>query len=517
MIETYELLRGDETVEQFTRNALSSFRFFGERVLGLDIQPHHMALWQNFHTRKRSVNQVFRGSGKTTILGVGSSLWLACRDRIDRRGRPGQKPMLFMVTSATQRQSYEIIRAINNLVRDYEFLGWLKGEGVWTKRQLEFSNGAEVYSEVWNDNMRGRHVTHILCDEASLYANKNLFYSVVEPMAFTYGANMALTGTPMSEYDLMAELVENRSGQYYVERIPVLTEGGESAWPARFPLSELKLIQERIGYGNFAREYLLQVLNTAERLFPQNEIARCLSRDIDYEFQRRTEGEGGAYFIGMDLASSPTGDYTAVAILRKDGGRFVLASLNRYRGMDFASHVALASELAARYMPLSFLTDSLPFGKQLVEEVRRQGGVDLRTFEFTQKNRMEALLNLGRMFSTNNLIIPRGEGQSMQMTDALIHELSGIVPEKTPTGTLTYKSVTKHDDLVMSLSIAAMATTRVMFVEGGAAKVVRGEKSHDLNYVRKVTGNEVKNYSLAKVIKGPKPNYLEAELGRHSY
>ena len=81
MIETFELLREGESLEDFTKSALSSFHFFETRVLGRDIAPHHMEFFKDFINHERSMEMAFRGSGKTTVLGVDSPLFLACRDR----------------------------------------------------------------------------------------------------------------------------------------------------------------------------------------------------------------------------------------------------------------------------------------------------------------------------------------------------------------------------------------------------------------------------------------------------
>jgi len=75
---------------------------------------------------------------------------------------------------------------------------------------------------------------------------------------------------------------------------------------------------------------------------------------------------------------------------------------------------------------------------------------------FTPTNRMDMIISLLAALEGRRLIIPRSPncGFTTKNTDELIHELSSLIPVKTPSGTPTYKTVSKHDDCVMSLCLA---------------------------------------------------------------
>jgi hypothetical protein len=278
-------------------------------------------------------------------------------------------------------------------------------------------------------------------------------------------------------------------------------------------LKKLEEERERIGWADFAREYMLEFTDERERLYTPNDIARCLDRQLSFiNVGQSTPENQRTYFIGWDLASSPTGDYSVVAIVEKVGDKLYLRHLNRFRGMDFQMHQDTVTDYYRRFNPLFCELDVNPFGRQLQEEIRRKDGIGVGTFEFTPHNRLNALVNLSRLMSQGRLIIPRAQDASTtMMTDALIHELSGIIPDKTRSGILTYKSTTKHDDLVMAMAIACHLAARTQ-MSGGTAGVTFKQGKEDLE--TKLGGRfrnmGMKKYPNSVVWNKPGPNYLQA-------
>jgi hypothetical protein len=520
VIETVELLRKGETLEGFTRSALSSFKFFEERVLGRDVCQYNLDFFSDFYGLRRAVISAFRGSGKTTTLGVDFPLFMACRDEFERVGRQSQTPMRFMTCSPTQKLSLRTIREFDIMVGKFEFLNWLKPRGkekvTWTQKEKHCSNGVVIYNEIWNQNMRGTHFTHALLDEISLYEDKSIYYGVVEPMATLYDGHIMGIGTPISEYDLLHELSEKP--HYHVRSLPSVVNGTPSC-PTRFPIRKLEAERERVGYADYAREYLLQFTDEKERLYTPNDIARCLDRDLSFinvgqDPELGLESKGPrTYFIGGDLASSPTGDYTAMAVVEPVGNRVMLRHLNRFRGLDFQAHQDLITDYHRRFNPLFYEIDVNPFGKQLSEEIRRKDGIGIGTFEFTPHNRLNALVNLSRLMSSDRLRIPRApDAATTAMTDALIHELSGMIPDRTKSGVLTYKSTTKHDDLVMALSIACLLASKTQLsgsTKGVTFQQAKVDMETRLRGGTRLGDQGTRKYANCVTWKKPGPNYLQ--------
>jgi hypothetical protein len=463
MIPTYELLKEGEDLRGFTQNALSSFRFFEERVLGRDIQPHHLCYFSDFYSRERTVTEAFRGSGKTTILAVDFPLFMACRDSFERPKRVNASPMNFMVTSPTRKQSAWIIKEVNHLVNKYEFLNWLKPEykdrKTWNQSILQTTNDCTIYNEVFNQNMRGRHLTHALLDEVSQYKDKQIFYSVIEPMLTMYQGHLMAIGTPWTELDLLAELKENKSGRYFVRRVPAV-EDGNPTWPGKYSLEKLKKVEESIPPIEYAREYMLQLIHDEERMITQNDLA--------YSYDRSQElinfGESDKmYFAGLDLASSPVGDNTVCTILERVGDMLVLRYISIDKGLDFTTHMNLIKDIKERFSPFQIGVDKSGFGIHVINETQIKEQMQIEAIDFTAKSRVDMLTNLARLFSSRAIVIPRKQdGYTDVLTDKLIRELSGMVPTKTKMGTFTYMSTTKHDDCVMSLAISAWLASRIV-------------------------------------------------------
>lgn len=467
MIPNHELLDG-LTLTDFTEKATVSFSFFCGRVLGLDIQPYHIEWFQDFYNKERTCIQAHRGSGKTTILGVAFSLFMILRDDIERKRRINYAPLKIMIVSNTQKQSKRIIREINSYVNRFEFLNWMKPkryEKTWSKTELQTTNDCIIYAETYNENMRGEHVQYILMDEASLYQDTSIYFGAVEPMAAFHNGHIMVIGTPMTEIDLLSRLCKEGSGYYY-KKYPAIQEG-KPIWQSKYPITKLKEIENRIPPQEYAREYMLQVSDTEERLIPHSILLK--SMDPNQSLTNQGDGNGSMYYMGTDLASSPKGDYTSVTVLEKDKDeRIIVRYQNRFRGMDFTSHINTLCEIYRRFSPMDWLIDSSAFGSQLVNEIRVKEQIPANSFNFNARNRMEILGNLSRLFYNGQIIIPR-EGRdafTTSQTDILIKELSGMVPSKTKTGLTTYSSLTKHDDTVMSMALAAHAASKLKSVDG---------------------------------------------------
>ena len=494
MIPTYELLEEGESLTEFTENALSDFYFFETRVLGRDIAPHHMLFFNDFYTKERSVIQAARGQGKSQILAIDYPIFMGLRDEIERRDRIDGVPMSFMITSPKQSQALRVIKDINTLINKYEFLNWLKPEKkerglTWNNREMDFTNGAKIFNLVYNQNMRGPHLTHCLIDEISQCRDKQIFYSVIEPMLTLHNGHLMAIGTPWAEDDLLCELSENRSGQFNVRKVPAIIEG-KATWPSRYPIDKLMKEKERVGALTFSREYLLEIKGTEESLIPTNDIMKAMDKTLTLQSVGELGG-GKQYFMGIDLASSPTGDYTVITVVEKVGIHIILRYMIRQRGLDFTGHIGLITDIYKRFKPLSCYVDSSGFGKQLTSEILGREMIRLEGFDFIPKNRMEILTNMARLFSTEKIIIPRAnDAFTLLNTDELIKEISSLIPEKTKQGNITYRATTKHDDTIFSLALALYGANKTMLIsDTQAATWTKGIDDNTFKEIRSDYGS----------------------------
>jgi len=173
--------------------------------------------------------------------------------------------------------------------------------------------------------------------------------------------------------------------------------------------------------------------------------------------------EGAEYYVGVDLAASPLGDYTVFAVIRKEQENLILAGMERYKGVNYKTQCRLLSNLYAKFKPRAILIDKSSFGDMLINELRVDYGVPCEGFLFTPQSRNMILTKLINLVLEGRLVIPRSaqDPYTISLTDVLIHELSGLYKDKTRSGLDTYKTVTRHDDVVMSLALAVHAAEQI--------------------------------------------------------
>ena len=92
----------------------------------------------------------------------------------------------------------------------------------------------------------------------------------------------------------------------------------------------------------------------------------------------------------------------------------------------------------------------------LINELRVEYGVPCQGFLFTPQGRNMILTKLINLMNEGRIVISRdiSDPYTLSLSDVLIKELSGLYPDKTRTGLDTYKTVTKHDDVLMALALA---------------------------------------------------------------
>jgi hypothetical protein len=130
------------------------------------------------------------------------------------------------------------------------------------------------------------------------------------------------------------------------------------------------------------------------------------------------------------------------------------------------------------YHPIKTLIDSSVFGQVLITDLMREHHIYVEGFSFVPENRNNAINNLIRLFETGRIYLPfKGTtGHELGMIDLLRKELSDMTISFTRTGSRTYKTLGRHDDMVMSLSLACFGADQVqqrtsgMITAGGTAE-----------------------------------------------
>jgi hypothetical protein len=155
-------------------------------------------------------------------------------------------------------------------------------------------------------------------------------------------------------------------------------------------------------------------------------------------------------YTGADFAISTSvgADWTVFFTVAVDahGNRFII-DIFRAKGMDFNDQIAQLKNIYARYRPQLMYLESNQMQKIFPMELRRTTALPVKDFVTgVQKNSFEkGVPSLRMLFENRKYQIPRGDEQSVRLTDLWIKELTSFGWER---GKLA--GVGSHDDIVMA-------------------------------------------------------------------
>lgn len=281
--------------------------------------------------------------------------------------------------------------------------------------------------------LRGNEATDIVIDEAA-FLPEAVITEIAMPMLATTGGRLTLISTP--------------NGHNHFWRFYTMGERGDhGVWSATAPTSEspyvepgfLEVQRQLISERAFRVEYEAEFLDSAGRVFPTEDIDRCLVADLP-------DPVTPPFAIGIDWARYS--DYTAVAVVCGSRDRCQLVHLERFQNMAWHQQIARVAAIAERFVRPMVTCDATGAGdlalKMLRDALPKHG---IEGFIFTAKSKTELIDGL-------HLVLERG-ALKMRPDPQLIRELQHFEARPTPSGGTQLSAVSGfHDDLVVALALA---------------------------------------------------------------
>jgi len=462
------MLTNQELAEQtgldivdFVKKGATDFKFWAETLFPkIKIMSFHLRWVDLFYTNERACIIAFRGSGKSTILGVFFMLWISFYHK--------DKNML--IVSHSMRDSTKLIREMRKHINTVELLNnRLSPKNrnyTWTKTEINTATGCRILCKPYSDQARSEHVDYMLLDEASDFVDLTIYESVLLPMVLRYKGHIMTIGTPKTEIDLLAKLKEPDS-RYLVEEYPAENDKGELLWEKVFPQKELNKIRKDQGEIAYAREYLLTLRGSGTQAISNEAIIQSFDDNLSL-ISKKSDEEDKHYFMGCDLALSPDGDYSVFTVVeRTPDKKIIIRNIERVRGMDPESQARIISDLYLRFKPLVLYVDESVFGKSLIIRLQTEYHVPARSCKFDSYTRNSIIGNVVGIFNHpdgSRIVIPRNmnDAKTSMLTNELWKELTAVYPGVTKTGLDTYKTVSAHDDMLMSLGMACRAAEEMI-------------------------------------------------------
>jgi predicted phage terminase large subunit-like protein len=384
-------------------------------VLGVKLQPFHKK-WIDFVERNRfTVILAPRGSGKSTVLTVGYSLWRALLNR----------DLRVLIVSNTQRQTETFVREIRAHIESnskvYDMFGNVKGN-FWTPSELDF-RGHRIQKEATitalgaQGSLIGRHMDMIILDDivdaknsaTKLQRDKiwEWYFKTLMPMLEPTG-EIHMIGTRWHEADFYSQIISTGS---YKQKVDKALNGRKSYWPSQYSYETLK------GYRRqnpeiFAMQYQNEIVQGKNAIF----------YDKDFRYYE-TLPVGLLFYQGVDLAASKTGDYFVICTIAKDVdvGNYYVVDVFRSR-LSLSKQFEKIVQQGERFNPVKIGVEAGAYQTGMVEELKCDTTLPIRsihqhTDKIARARRMSVLFENGQIyFPSRNMrlidelrVFPKGE------------------------------------------------------------------------------------------------------------
>ena len=442
------------------------FIFFAEHVIGYRIAQYHITWFKYAEKYPRLCIMAYRGSGKTGWFSA-YYIWKAVFS----------EGLNFLIVSQDFDDSKKVLKIIKNIFAESELLKQFMPEGrehSWKATELTTKNRCTFFCKTYGEGVRGLRIDYLLCDEGGKYEDKMIFKTALSPVVQLNRGRIIVIGTPESPADLLHDLKDNEV--YYFDDYPAIVEN-KPLWPEKYTMENfdhnerrsLPEVKRELGSLAFQQEYMLIPVSSANSLFPKQLVQEALAKKEKFlPFGRKNK----KYYIGYDMARSPTGDYTVMIVLEVTNDKKTIVFAMRFRA-DFEEQTRILNRLVNDFKPEKILIDGTGMGdKQALDVEREFAGVEILKITYESKYKM--FMDLRNEFEKLNIIIPASDKdpETWDFKEQLFQELIEVqlvVDLRVGQTTRNKLRFGRYDDCVSALVYANKAAE-----EGFALITFRG-------------------------------------------
>jgi hypothetical protein len=236
--------------------------------------------------------------------------------------------------------------------------------------------------------------------------------------------------------------------------------------PDRFTWDDIMEKRLSMGALKFAREYQLEFFSRDISLFPKKIVEPALAKGKEATFLKRWTNLGAEWNIvcGVDVARAGTvsADYTVVVVLAHNNitQEKRIIYMWRSKGLKIREQAEEIAVISRTFNHPFFLVEKNNVGQELIDELVDKFNLNVKEFLTGGKGQKkeELIRSLVMAFEHEQIIIPRGDEESIKVTNCLLDELERFCAVPTAAGNEQFKGVGTHDDSIMALAIANRAT-----------------------------------------------------------
>jgi hypothetical protein len=451
--------------------------FILSKMPQFELNWHHLE-WGDMAMRYNKSNVIAaRDHGKSYYWSNAYLAWKMYRYQpITGFGRPRKDLALSkrgFLFSFSQQQAVDLLDILKSTIEENDELRERlypgKSDG-WAKTDIVARNGARITTKGFGSSVRGAHPGYIVVDDglkdnviySSIQRKKSIdyFHAVIMNMIVPKG-QVVVVGTPFHANDLYGDLKDKEGWQ--VREYPAIFPDGTILWRERWGFKEL--MEKRSTQGNiiFSRENLCRPVTNESSIFPQDVIERAYVRMDDYKFVNNRSAfkmKFDRVVMGVDfsISSSVGADYTVIITAGVDEkDNLWLMNITRFKGKAFAEQLGVIKGLNHSFKPDLIVMENNVFQQIFVQESERAGlPVEGHTTGTNKYDLKAGLPGLALMFERGQIRIPRGDQESIDISDSLALELGAVTwTEKGLEG------VGEHDDQAMCLWLTSIAAKKI--------------------------------------------------------
>lgn len=371
--------------------------------------------------------------------------------------------------SFSQQQAVDLLEICKSTIENNEILNKKlfpgRGDG-WAKTDITCKNGARLTVKGFGSSVRGAHPGYIIFDDALkdnvVYSqiqrkkSTDYFHAVIMNMIVPDGQVVGV-GTPFHANDLYGDLKQKKG--WHVREYPAIFPDGRLLWKGRYNLQALLDKRESQGTLIFSREILCRPVTNESTIFPYDVLQKAFVRMEDYTFVRNKESFPVKFdrivsACDFSISSSVGADYTVMITAGIDEQeRIWLIGFKRFKGKKFNEQISIIKSENANFRPDVIFMESNVFQTIFAQESERQGLPVMPHHTGTNKYDLKSgLPSLALLFERGMIKIPRGDQESVDISDMICLELSSVT--WTDKG---LEGVGEHDDIAMCLWILSLA------------------------------------------------------------
>ena len=493
--------RGDLgiTTEQATRWKDDIVAFVNEAIFQgkYRLTPYQEEWATLVQAYRRLSLMAFRSSGKSEFFFVCYPLWKAITT-------PGWQGLL---VSNSEEQAKTLIKRMKAYVQSNPILRTAMPKSridAWSKTEITLNNGSWIGSKPYTENIRGYHVDFVGLDEVGTYRDHTIFKEAIIPTVRAKGGSIVCIGTPESEVDLLHRLENDTDFKaFFTGRYPAESDERGNLFHIRYPHTDVvhdgqvvKIYEDGVLIDTFSsltwsKEFLLKPLGEGDMLFPPDLINNFLDAEANFSYGLKTDC---TYYFGVDFALSgrAKGDATVITVIEqhKKEDFYRVVNIEKRKGMDYSMQKQLIVEMHDSYKPKKIVVDQSNFGETFLQDLKAQG-LPVEGYQFggasktllTQAKK-ELIIRLREELDKKHIVFSYGKDlRTRSMMNDLREELAKFAVVVDRYGLVKFQGKGSHDDMVISLALAAFA---ISSTRKGSFKVFRSGRTSGKRFLARL-------------------------------